>query len=54
MNPISNIIQCHDKRLDLLDLLDLEPPVNGMKDYIDLAKKAEREISRRKVITCIS
>lgn len=38
------MIQCHDKRLELLEL---EPQVNRMKEYVDSVKKAEREINRR-------
>jgi predicted transcriptional regulator len=44
MKAISIIIQCYDKRLDLLDL---EPQVIGMREYFDSVKKAEREINRK-------
>jgi predicted transcriptional regulator len=44
MKAISIILQCYGKRLDLLNL---EPEVNGLKEYIDSVKKAEREITRK-------
>jgi hypothetical protein len=44
MKAISIILQCYDKRIELLDL---EPQVNEMKEYFDSINKAEREINRR-------
>lgn len=44
MKAISIILQCYGKRLELLDL---EPEVNGMKEYVDSVTKAEKEINRR-------
>lgn len=42
MKAISIILQCYSKRLELLNI---EPQVNGLRQYIDSVKKAE--INRR-------
>ena len=44
MKAISIILQCYGKRLELLNL---EPEVNGLKEYIDSVKRAENDIKRR-------
>src|SRR5215207_9896675 len=47
MKAISIILQCYGKRLELLDI---EPEVNGLREYIDSVKKAENEINRREKV----
>ena len=44
MKAISIILQCYSKRSELLNI---EPEVNGLREYIDSVKKAEKEINRR-------
>jgi hypothetical protein len=44
MKAMSIILQCYDKRLDLLNS---EPTVDAVREYIERVKKAEEEISRR-------
>jgi predicted transcriptional regulator len=44
MKAMSIILQCYDKRLDLLNS---EPTVDAVREYIERVKKAEKEISRR-------
>ena len=44
MKAISIILQCYDKRLELLIS---EPKANEIREYIEGVKKAEKEISRR-------
>jgi predicted transcriptional regulator len=44
MKAMSIILQCYDKRLDLLNS---EPTVDAIREYIETVKKAEKEISRR-------
>jgi predicted transcriptional regulator len=40
MKAISIILQCYSKRLELLNI---EPEVNGLREYIDSVKKAEND-----------
>jgi hypothetical protein len=44
MKAISIILQCYGKRLELLNI---EPQVNGLREYIDSVKKAENDINRK-------
>ena len=44
MKAMSIILQCYDKRLDLLNS---EPTIDAVREYIERVKKAEEEISRR-------
>jgi len=44
MKAISIILQCCGKRLELLNT---EPEVNGLREYIDSIKKAENDMNRR-------
>jgi uncharacterized UPF0160 family protein len=44
MKSISIIIQCYNKRLDLLNF---EPQVNDLKEYMDTIKREAKEIDRR-------
>jgi predicted transcriptional regulator len=44
MKAISLILQCYNRRFELLKL---EPQVNDVNNYIDAVKKAEKDISRR-------
>ena len=44
MKAISIIIQCYNKRLDLLNF---EPQVNDLKEYIDTIKREAKDIDRR-------
>jgi predicted transcriptional regulator len=44
MKAMSIILQCYDKRLDLLNS---EPTVDAVREYIERVKKAEKEISKR-------
>jgi predicted transcriptional regulator len=47
MKAISLIMQCYDKRLELLNL---EPQVNNLKEYIDNVMKKERELSAKEKV----
>jgi predicted transcriptional regulator len=47
MKAISLIMQCYDKRLELLSL---EPQVNNLKEYIDNVMNKERELSAKEKI----
>jgi predicted transcriptional regulator len=47
MKAISLIMQCYNKRLELLSL---EPQVNNLKEYIDNIMKKERELSTKEKI----
>jgi uncharacterized UPF0160 family protein len=44
MKSISIIIQCYNRRLDLLNF---EPQVNDLKEYIDTIKREAKDIDRR-------
>jgi predicted transcriptional regulator len=44
MKAMSIILQCYDKRLDLLTS---EPTVDAAREYTERVNKAEKEISRR-------
>jgi hypothetical protein len=44
MKAISFIMQCYNKRLELLNF---EPHVNDLKTYIDSVREAQKDITRR-------
>ena len=44
MKAISLILQCYNRRFELLRL---EPEVNEIKEYIDIVKKASKDIEMR-------
>jgi predicted transcriptional regulator len=44
MKAISFIMQCYNKRLELLNF---EPQANDLKQYIDTVKQAEKEVLKR-------